>query len=321
LTTRRRPGRVQHPQQRPETKRRGRGTLSSAIALAATLAAALGLAFGLGAVRDGDSGPAFRPGLLAPSDPGPVHVHGLGINEIDGSLYIATHTGTWRVARGEKKASRVGDSYQDTMGFTVVGPNRFLGSGHPDVRDARERNLPPLLGLIESADAGKTWRPVSLLGEADFHVLRAVARRVYGFDATNNRLMVSRDGGGSWRQYQPPAPLIDLVVDPRNPNHVVASSERGLHESGNAGRTWRQLGNEVGLLAWPSSGRLYLVDRGGRAHVQDGFTERWRGVGEIGGAPAALLARSEAELYVALHDGTIKRSTDGGASWTVRSRP
>jgi len=27
------------------------------------------------------------------------------------------------------------------------------------------------------------------------------------------------------------------------------------------------------------------------------------------------------ELYAALHDGTIKRSTDGGASWTVRSRP
>ena len=43
--------------------------------------------------------------------------------------------------------------------------------------------------------------------------------------------------------------------------------------------------------------------------------------GEIGGQPAALLAVGEDELYVALHDGTIKRSTDGRATWTVRSSP
>jgi hypothetical protein len=36
------------------------------------------------------------------------------------------------------------------MGFTIVGPNRFLGSGHPDLRD----DLPPLLGLIESTNRG-----------------------------------------------------------------------------------------------------------------------------------------------------------------------
>ena len=32
------------------------------------------------------------------ADPGPIHVHGLGINQADGSLFIATHTGP-RVAR------------------------------------------------------------------------------------------------------------------------------------------------------------------------------------------------------------------------------
>ena len=309
------------------THRRGKmkksrpGRLPSLLALAATLIAALGLALGLSALGDGDGAPAFRAGLLAPSDPGPVHVHGLGIDPKDRSLFIATHTGTWRVAPGEEKAKRVGDNYQDTMGFTVIGPNRFLGSGHPDARDARKRNLPPLMGLIESSDAGKSWQQISLLGAADFHVLRSAGRRVYGFDATNNRLMVSRDEGRHWRARRPPAPLIDLVVDPRNAGHLVASSERGLHESGDAGQTWRQLGDEVGLLAWPSSERLYLVDGAGTVRVRGGAAERWRGVGAIGGEPAALLARGDEELYVALHDGTIKRSTDGGVSWLVRSRP
>jgi hypothetical protein len=43
-------------------------------------------------------------------------------------------------------------------------------------------------------------------------------------------------------------------------------------------------------------------------------------VGEVGGEPAAFEAEDDG-LYVALHDGTVKRSTNGGRSWTVRSRP
>jgi hypothetical protein len=33
------------------------------------------------------------------------------------------------------------------------------------------------------------------------------------------------------------------------------------------------------------------------------------------------VAEGPKEFYAALHDGTIKRSTDGGATWTVRSTP
>ncbi|WP_348245882.1 WD40/YVTN/BNR-like repeat-containing protein, partial [Salmonella enterica] len=83
---------------------------------------------------------------------------------------------------------------QDTMGFAVVGPDRFIGSGHPELRD----DLPPLLGLISSSDAGRTWEPVSLLGEADFHALDADGARVVGYDASGGRLMRSDDGGRTW---------------------------------------------------------------------------------------------------------------------------
>jgi hypothetical protein len=110
-------------------------------------------------------------------DPGPVHVHGLGVNPADGALFVATHTGLFRAAPGGRRARRVADRYQDTMGFTVTGPDRFLGSGHPDGRDG----LPPFLGLIQSTDAGRSWSPVSLLGERDFHVLEATGERIYGY--------------------------------------------------------------------------------------------------------------------------------------------
>jgi hypothetical protein len=253
------------------------------------------------------------------AEPGPEHVHGLGINPADGELYIATHFGVFRSPAGSDGAERVGDGLQDTMGFTVVGPDRFLASGHPGPGEPG----PPNLGLIASNDGGETWRELSLGGEADFHVLRSAHDRVYGYDATGGRLMLSDDGGDTWATRRPPAPVIDLAVDPADPNRIVVSTERGLAASEDDGRRWSPIGRDdrIGLLAWPAQDRLYLIDAHGTAHVSSDGGARWEQVGEIGDQPAALVAESVRELYAALSDGTVMRSTDGGASWSVRSAP
>lgn len=254
-------------------------------------------------------------------DAGPVHVHGLGVNPADDALFIAAHTGLFRVGEGESKAVRVGDNYQDTMGFSVVGANRFLGSGHPDLR----QDLPPPLGLIESTDEGRSWEPISLLGEADFHVLRSAGERVYGYDSSNDRLMTSSDAGRTWEEAERPAPLVDLAADPNDSLHVIASGasdiDQGLYESSDRGRSWKRIGDAVGLLAWPARDRLFLVDGGGSVFLSMNGGSRFERRGEIGGQPAAFLGQDVDDLYAALHDGTIKRSTDGGATWTVRSTP
>lgn len=263
--------------------------------------------------RDGDGGVS---GLIQEQDSGPVHVHGLGRNPADGALFIATHTGLFRVAEGESKAERVGESRQDTMGFTVIGPDRFLGSGHPD-----NFSQPPLLGLIESNDAGRTWDTVSLLGEADFHVLRVAGGRVYGYDASNGRLMVSADAGRTWTERTLPAPLLDLAANPSRLSELVASAEGALYASADGGRSWHRLGDVWGLFAWPRADRLYLVDAAGDVHVSRRQGREWRRVGSVGGQPAAFAAEGDRELYVALHDGTIKRSADSGRSWAIRSAP
>lgn len=240
------------------------------------------------------SGEGTSSGVSA-ADPGPVHVHGLGVNPADGSLFIATHTGMYRVAAGGRRGERVGDRFQDTMGFTVVGPNRFLGSGHPDARD----DLPPLLGLVESTDAGEGWEPISLLGEADFHVLRFSGERVYGYDASNDRLLVSADRGRSWNELARPGPLVDLAVDPSNERHIVATTEEGLFESRGGGQRWNRVGDAVGLLAWPKRDRLYLVAGRGEVFASRNGGRRLEHRGELGGEPAALLAQAANELYAA----------------------
>ena len=242
-----------------------------------------------------------------------MHIHGLGINPANRDLFIATHTGLWRAPAGQRQATRVGDGYKDVMGFTVVGPDRFLGSGHPDARD----NLPPMLGLISTDDAGETWTPVSLLGEADFHVLRAVGDTIYGLDASNSRLMVSRDGGKSWKERKPPVETLDLAAHPESPRRVIASGVRVAFESRDYGATWKPRAYmPAGLIAWSSSRTITVVDVSGAAWHSRNGGRKFKQTGAIGGEPAALAVDGDAVL-VALHDGSVKRSTNGGRSWKV----
>ena len=284
---------------------RAGGWLVAALVLAA---AATGVLVAAGVLEDDKARTA---------DAGPVHVHALGMNPADRSLFIATHTGLFRLEPDGRRAERVSDRYQDTMGFTVVGPDHFLGSGHPDIRD----DLPPLLGLIESRDAGKTWTPISLLGKVDFHALRARDRHIVGYDATSGRVMTSEDGGRSWRSRLPPEPLVDLVVDPTSTDRLLAAGESGLFVSEDEGRTWKRREKATGLLAWPRRDRLYLLDGGGRLRLSADGGRRWQSRGRIGGRAAAVLAASAEALYAASHEGEIRLSTDGGVTWTTRSKP
>ena len=273
------------------------------------LALALAALLALASCGDADQDAGSRS-----ASEGAGHIHGLGINPSDGALFIATHSGLFRAPRDTSEPSRVDDQYQDTMGFSVVGPDHFIGSGHP----APGSGGPPNLGLIESDDAGRSWRTLSLSGEADFHVLRYARGRVYGYNGLSGKLMVSDDGGESWSARTPPAGIIDLAVDPDDPRRMLASTELGLALSRDDGATWQRVRGEIGLLAWPQAGSLYLIDAAGRVAVSKGPGDKWMTVGRIGGQPVAFVGDPSA-LYAALPDGTVKHSTDGGSSWRVRA--
>jgi photosystem II stability/assembly factor-like uncharacterized protein len=144
---------------------------------------------------------------------------------------------------------------------------------------------------------------------------------VYGYDSSNDRLLASSDRGQTWDELERPGPLVDLAANPANADELLASTEAGLFRSGNGGRDWTGLTAGIGLIAWPNAETVYLVEANGNVLVSGDSGDSWVRRGNIGGQPAALLGRSVGDLYVALHDGTIKRSTDGGRSWNVRSRP
>jgi photosystem II stability/assembly factor-like uncharacterized protein len=152
-----------------------------------------------------------------------------------------------------------------------------------------------------------------------------MGERVYGYDASGDRLMASEDAGRTWSEVERPAPLLDLAVNPDDDLHLIAAGAsdlaQGLYESRDGGRSWERIADPVGYLAWPERGALFLVDGGGDVFRSSDEGRRFERRGSIGGQPAALLGQAPDELYIALHDGTIKRSIDGGATWIVRSTP
>ena len=288
------------------TRRRRAGLLAGGLlALAAIAGLLIALAGG------GDERDAAVSGSPAPI----VDVHGVGVAPADGALYIATHSGLFRSAPGESTARRVEAPEQDLMGFSAARPGRFLASGHPG---PSQQGLPNPLGLIESRDGGRSWRSISLEGEADFHVLRAAGDVVYAFDG---RLMASRDGGASWKELKPPGELSDLAPDPRSPGHVLASTNDGLKLSSDGGRRWSN-GTLAGpaLLAWGRGARVFAVDGAGKVSASANAGRSWKAVGAVQGPPAAFVADRKGRVYVARQDGSVDQSSDGGRTWRPRSR-
>ena len=121
-----------------------------------------------------------RGGTNTASQQGSValgHVPGLGVDPGTGDLYAASHYGLFRFPQSGQPA-RVGP-VQDVMGFTVVGPNHFLASGHP----GPDQDGPSNVGLLESTDGGRSWQTLSLAGQADFHALTTSHGVIYGSNA------------------------------------------------------------------------------------------------------------------------------------------
>ena len=263
----------------------------------------------------GSDGDEARP--VTTPEPGLAHVHGLGRDPADGALYAATHTGLFRIS-DDGSAARVGDRYQDTMGFTVVGPGRFIGSGHPDLRDRElwRPGMKPLLGLVESTDAGESWTPRSLLGEVDFHGLVAAHGSIYGWDATSGAFMVSSDGE-RWER-RTTMPIASFAVS-EDGSRVIASLGNGLVESEDGGRSWRLLDQvpKLVVLSWERRAGAWGAQGDGTVWASpDGRT--WERRGRLPGKPEALLASPD-RLHAATPAG-IYESADGGREWTERYR-
>lgn len=207
--------------------------------------------------------------------------------------------------------TRIADRYQDTMRFTVVGPDQFLASGHRDVRE----NKPPRLGLIRSVDAALTWEPVSLGGESDLHAIVVVGSSIIAMDASEGALLVSSDAGRTWSTLSN-VELAVLAVEPDDTGTMVGTDFAGrMLRSDDSGRTWRPTGGPVlRTLAWDSAVGLIGADASGVVFASADAGSSWRQVGDLAGV-GPVVTTADGVVYAATDVGKIFRSSDGGRSW------
>ena len=236
------------------------------------------------------------------------HIHGLGIDPADDGLYVATHFGLFHVD-DSGTPTRLADRWQDTMAFTVVGPGHFLASGHPDLRE----DLPPHLGLIESTDAGETWTPLALQGEADFHILEPAGDVLYAYDAIGGRLLRTDDKERFDEILT--GPLISVAAA-EGADRLFATTGKGqvISIDAETGEN-RELGGPVMVhLDIAPDGALAGIQPDGLVRVSDDGGRTWRRAGSIGAQPVAFTITEQG--WYAATEGAVFRSTDGGGTWS-----
>ncbi|MEU9116636.1 F510_1955 family glycosylhydrolase [Streptomyces sp. NPDC048483] len=276
------------------------------IALAASAVLALALAAcSSGGDHSERSGPASSGTSIS-------HIHGLGIAPADKRLYVATHEGVFTPDKSGRP-QRVGDSKDDFMGFTVAGGKTFLASGHP----APGSDAPANRGLIESSDAGTTWKTKSLAGEVDFHALDYAKGTIYGYDSTNGVLRVSEDGI-HWEN-RAELQALDIAVNPTDPDMILATTADGIAQSTDGGKTFSSGKQPTpAFVSWAAKDALYSIDTSGALHRSTDGGTTWKVTGVVpGGRPQALTA-VDARHVLAATEGGVYESKNGGRSFAKR---
>jgi hypothetical protein len=298
-------------------------TVVQRLALIAAVAVALVGCGGSGNTAGGDPAAGLAVPWVDPDGDAPI-VGAVTVNPADSTLFMSTNTGLFRLAPGASEPEKVigtlktpsgSGKVSDALVTRFVGPDELLGSGHP----AAGGTLPSALGLIRSEDAGKTWTPVSELGNADFHAIETSGDTIAAALFGQAQVLVSVNGGKSWSTRAAPMPLIALEVDPGDAARWIASTERGTFGSDDAGRTWRQRDAIPNVrFSWPESGQLYRIDPGGPVKVSADGGQTWEDRGTTGGEPQALTVDDDGTVYVALIDGTVTVSSDGGRTFKAQ---
>lgn len=280
--------------------RRMTGMVAASVAVLASLA-------GCASSESESSAATTAGGDLAVS-----HVHGVGFDPADGRILVATHHGLFGV--DENGSSEQVGPVIDLMGFTVAGPARLLASGHP----GPDVDLPQPVGLVESADGGRTWDPVSRQGESDFHALTVGGAGVLGYDGALRR---STDGE-DWEDLRIPAQPAVLSASPAG-TEVLATTSQGLLRSADGGSTWSQVGGSPLLqtVAWGENGTTVVgfeptgevwTSRDGGVTWQEG-----PGVGApVQAAAVGAAADGAARVAVVTTEGVLV-SDDGGQTFAV----
>jgi hypothetical protein len=275
---------------------------------------------GCGGGSSSDEGGAAAAPTIDPS----LEVGSLAVNPADGVLYIGSSAGAFKLPAGAAKPEKFkttmlapsrGTGPLIDLVLRFSGPNTILASGH-----SSGGTLPLNVGFFGSADAGKSWRPISGMNDADYHDIEVVGPTTVALRIDDpNSVQVSSDEGKTFEARAAPAAsaALDITINPTDPKQWAVGTEQGVFVSTNEGRSWRQRATTAkARVAWAAEDALYSAGLDGTIRLSTDGGKSWNETGgTIGGAPLDFVAGPDGALYAYMKGGKILQSTDGGKTF------
>ncbi|MDH3292085.1 MAG: hypothetical protein OEO20_13035 [Gemmatimonadota bacterium] len=259
-------------------------------------------------------GPAGMSGRIGAIDAVDANPNVIYVGTATGGLWKSTTGGvTWTPVMDDLPASSIGAVTIHQPAPDLV----WVGTGERNRRNSAGVGT----GVYRTLDGGKTWAKMGLdnTGAIDAILIHPMNPDVVYVGALGNTWADSEDrgvyktsdGGKTWTKIlyvNPRTGAGDLVMDPSNPNHLIASMWEhrrwpwfftsggpggGLHVTYDGGETWKELGPSDGL----PQGELGRV-----------------GLDFARGNPDVVYAVTEAKRSV------MMRSENGGDTWTIVNR-
>jgi photosystem II stability/assembly factor-like uncharacterized protein len=236
-------------------------------------------------------------------------------------IYVGSASGgVWKTVNGGASWQPLFDSQGSfSIGWVTLDPKNpnvvWVGTGEGN----SQRSVAYGDGVYKSEDGGKTWKNMGLknsehisrivIDPKNSNIVYVAAQGPLWAPGGDRGLYKTTDGGKTWEQILKIGEntgVSDVVLDPRNPDIVIASSyqrrrhqwtlidggpESGVHRSTDGGKTWTKLsgfgGDELGRI----------------------------GLAVSPANPDVVYALAEA----ANNKGAIYRSNDDGVTWEKRS--
>lgn len=261
-------------------------------------------------------GPAGMSGRITAIDAVVNNPNIIYIGAASGGVWKTENSGqTWNPIFDEQPIQNIG-----AVAIQQSNPNIvWVGTGEGNPRNSLNLGA----GIFKSMDAGKSWKKMGLDKTICIHrvvidpnnpntVYVAAIGNPYG-EHPERGVFKSTDGGESWSKIlyvNDSTGCADLVMDPSNPNKLIASmwqfrrkpwelksggAGSGLYITVDGGKTWKKMGKEEGMPEGPL-GRI--------------------GIAFARSMPSRVYAKVEATK------NGLYKSEDGGFNWQlVNSNP